>query len=110
MADTSSEVQFQVIGELDGMQADRAAPRYLLMSQDGLSGALARREGDRFIPIAGPFSFDAIRRCAENVLSGNQRAVTWPQAQIAMAIGCGVFFTLYGRELTAADTAAEPNS
>lgn len=89
--------QFEVIGQFDGMQADKAAPRFLLMSADGLSGVMARREGDRFIPMEGPFSWDTIHKCAVNVLAGDQRAIDWKHTQAALAIGCATFFTLYGR-------------
>ncbi|MFG1383229.1 hypothetical protein [Xanthobacter versatilis] len=36
--------------------------------------------------VHGPFDMETIRRCAENILAGNPRAITWPQAQVALAL------------------------
>lgn len=88
---------WQVIGVVDRMDMDKATPRYLMISLDGLQLCLARKDGETFFPVAGPYEHDMIRRCAENILAGNRRAVTWPEAQMALAIGCATFFTLAAR-------------
>lgn len=78
---------FQVLGEVARMDKDRAVPFYVLTSLDGSEAALARKDGDAFFPVTGPVTLDYLDRLASNILSGDARACTAPEALKQLALG-----------------------
>lgn len=82
-----AEPAFRVLGEVARVDKDRAAPFYLLTSLDGNEAVLARRDGETFFPVTGPVSLDYLDRLASNVLGGNPRACTAPEALKQLALG-----------------------
>lgn len=91
-------ISFYVLAEIERVDVDKAAPRYLMMSECHNHVAMARREGDRLIQVAGPYSLELIDRLAQNVLAGNSRASTWPEALNALALFVSAFVSLYRRD------------
>ncbi|GLK72578.1 hypothetical protein KHC23_07650 [Ancylobacter dichloromethanicus] len=81
------EPSFQVLGEVARVDKDRAAPFFLLTSLDGNEAVLARRDGDAFFPVTGPVTLEYLDRLATNVLAGNPRANTAPEALKQLALG-----------------------
>ena len=81
------ETRFQVLGEVARMDKDRAAPFFVLTSLDGTEVALARRDGEAFFPVTGPVTLDYLDRLASNVIAGNPRACTAPEALKQLALG-----------------------
>jgi len=95
---SEATTSFEVIGSVTEYGFIGTGLR-VAVTEDGRHVALVRAaEGASAATIMhGPFDMDVIRRCAENILAGHPRAVTWPQAPMALALGVASFFLLAER-------------
>jgi len=107
MADTPN---FRVIAQVGSVDMERSAPDLILLSLDGRQLCLARREGDQIVKLNGPYELDRLNALAGNVLAGDQRALTWPQTNRALALCVAAFFTLYQQALPPEAMAADATS
>jgi len=81
--------KFEVLGTLDAEYGKVGASELrVAMTEDRASVALVRIADLKLVAelVHGPFDMETIRRCAENILAGNPRAITWPKAQVALAL------------------------
>lgn len=103
----ADELKFQVLATVEREDVDRGPPFFLLVSTCTTQVVLARRDGEeRFVPVNGPYSFDAIERAAAAVLAGNPRTLTAPATPRALALGYTAFIALYRRQLEEIDAAS----
>lgn len=79
--------EWLVLGAVDPHDVHKGVPRHIGLSKDRLHFALLVQVGQKWTVNAGPWSYETLLRCAENIAAGDQRAITWPDAQLCMAAG-----------------------
>ena len=101
---------FEIIGTV-ARETGVGPGLHVAVSEDGARVALVKAaEGAVGAQVIhGPFEIEAIRRLAENVLAGNPRAVTWPKAQMVLALFTCSQFLLAERALREAQQSADPS-
>lgn len=97
--------EWDIVGTLPA--SDGGPKRHVAVSLDEAQFVvLFERLGDWHIK-AGPWTFDVLTRCAENVVAGDKRALTWPDATLCMAAGhCALLCIGKRRRLALTDTEA----
>lgn len=84
MSDVDKD-QWEVIGSVPAN--DGGPKRHVVLSKDGARfGLLFERYGTWNFK-GGPWTYETMLRCAENIVAGDKRAITWPDAQLCLAAG-----------------------
>lgn len=77
--------RFNIVATLPAL--DRGPERYVALSADGTQIAVLHKAAGQWAFRAGPWTCATFISCAERVLCGDQRAITWPEAQLCLAAG-----------------------
>ncbi len=81
----AAQGEWQIVGIVEA--SDRGPKRHVAVSRDGTQFALLIDIYGKWSIKAGPWSFATFERCAEHIVSGDARAITWPDAQLCLAAG-----------------------
>lgn len=76
---------WQIVGTVPAF--DRGPVRHVALSQDGAQFALLLDGAGGWKIHSGPWSFGTLEACAERVVAGDARAITWSDAQLCLAAG-----------------------
>ena len=102
-----SAPDYQVLGSFARYGQTQEAR--LAVSLDGtkIAVVLAEPGAETATPLSGPWDTDTVRRCAENVLTGHPRALTWSPALMCLAAYAAATFLFADRNARAEETSEE---
>lgn len=83
----TNDGQWEIVGEITPHDVANGTPRKVALSKDRLQFVVLIQIGLQWTIQAGPWSYETMLRCAENVVAGDPRAITWPDAQLCLSVG-----------------------
>lgn len=98
--------EWEIVGKVQAH--DRGPLRHVALSPDRLSYAVLIEIYGKWQIKAGPWTYETMLRCSENVVAGDQRAITWPDAQLCVSAGYIALWCEMERRRLAAPQAASP--
>ena len=77
--------RFNIVATLPAL--DRGPERFVAMSADGSQIAVLHKAAGQWAFRAGPWTFATWQSCAERIVCGDPRAITWSDAQQCLSAG-----------------------
>lgn len=77
--------QWEVVGHIE--PNDGGPRRHVALSADHARFAVLIDVLGKWSIKGGPWSYDTMQRCAEHIVAGDRRAITWPEGSLCMAAG-----------------------